>query len=209
MDLDGIGYARHLKAERERILANVPAAHRARIMGRPLPSAESERREAKKVEDPTKPFRAEIALLKEELAETKRENGRLTMLLRELSRPMIQRIEPPMSEVMQEFCRVMNDAGRDVAGEPWGLTWLKTKRRIHPISHPRHVAIWLVREICPSPSSPMIGAAFGGKDHTTILYACQKAPGIMDADPGLRHVAISVLRKFGVNTAPLERGGEP
>lgn len=34
MDLDGIGYALHLKAERERILARVPAAQRARILGK-------------------------------------------------------------------------------------------------------------------------------------------------------------------------------
>lgn len=37
MDLDGIGYARELKEQRERVLANVPPAARARILGRPMP----------------------------------------------------------------------------------------------------------------------------------------------------------------------------
>lgn len=37
MDLDGIGYARHLQEQRARILANVPASHRARILGQPMP----------------------------------------------------------------------------------------------------------------------------------------------------------------------------
>lgn len=41
MDLDGIGYARHLKAERERILARVSPSHRARILGLPAGYAES------------------------------------------------------------------------------------------------------------------------------------------------------------------------
>ena len=41
MDLDGIGYARHLRAERERILARVSPSHRARILGLPAGNAES------------------------------------------------------------------------------------------------------------------------------------------------------------------------
>ena len=35
--MDGIGYARHIREERERVLANVPASHRARILGLPMP----------------------------------------------------------------------------------------------------------------------------------------------------------------------------
>lgn len=37
MDLDGIGYARQLREDRERILARAPASHKARILGRPAP----------------------------------------------------------------------------------------------------------------------------------------------------------------------------
>ena len=51
------------------------------VYARPIP------REATKVADPTLPLRGEIALLREELAAQKRENGRLAILLRELSRP--------------------------------------------------------------------------------------------------------------------------
>lgn len=204
--MDDAGTFRQLRAKHDALVSRMSptARHQAfpQTYARPMP------REATKVVDPTLPFRAEIALLKEELASVKRENGRLTILLQESSRPLWQRVEPPVREVMEEFCRVMNDAGRNVAGYPWGLDWLRTKRRMHPISHPRHVCIWLVREICPSLSYPMIGAAFGGKDHTSIMYACQKASGIMDGDPGVRQVAVSVLRKFGVNAEPLEKGGE-
>lgn len=201
--MERLGIADELRDKQESIASRLsPAArHQAfpNVYARPAP------REAKKIEDPTLPFRAEIALLKEEIASVKRENGRLTILVKELSRPMAHRIEPPMQDVMAEFCFVMNESGRNVDGNPWSDIWLTTKRRIHPISHPRHVCIWLVREICLSPSLPMIGAVFGGLDHTSIIYACKKAPGIMRADSGLRQVAINVLRKFGVNPAALEQ----
>lgn len=205
--MDDAGTFRELRAKHDALVSRLSptARHQAfpQTYARPIP------REATKVGDPTQPLRAEIALLKEEIASVKRENGRLTILLQESSRPLWQRIEPPVREVMEAFCAAMNDAGRTVAGYPWTLDWLRTKRRIHPISHPRHVCIWLVSEICHSLSLPMIGAAFGGKDHTSIMYARQKAPGIMNRDPGVRQVAVSVLRKFGVNAELLEKGGEP
>tara|TARA_R110000823_G_C15784323_1_gene485450 strand:+ start:152 stop:769 length:618 start_codon:yes stop_codon:yes gene_type:complete len=173
------------------------------VYARPVP------REATKIADPTLPLRGEIALLREELAAQKRENGRLAILLRELSRPMSQRIEPPTREVMEEFCRAMNAAGRNVGGQPWSDFWLTTKRRHRPVSHPRQVCMWLVREICPSPSFPMIARSFNMTDHTSIMYGCKQAIGIMDGDPGVRHVAMSVLRKFGVNTEALEKRDTP
>ena len=45
--------------------------------------------------------------------------------------------------------------------------------RSQPISYPRHVAMYLCRELTDS-SLPKIGAEFGGRDHTTVLYATSK-----------------------------------
>lgn len=50
---------------------------------------------------------------------------------------------------------------------------LKGKRRTQEISMPRHVAMALAREYTDA-SLPAIGEAFGGRDHATVLYACQK-----------------------------------
>ena len=41
------------------------------------------------------------------------------------------------------------------------------------ISYPRHVAMYLSRRLT-SKSYPEIARMFGGKDHTSVLYACQK-----------------------------------
>lgn len=48
------------------------------------------------------------------------------------------------------------------------------RNRQRQVSFPRQVAMFLCKTLIPSLSLNEIGAAFGGKDHTTVLYACQK-----------------------------------
>ncbi|MFA6990106.1 MAG: chromosomal replication initiator protein DnaA [Candidatus Gastranaerophilaceae bacterium] len=50
---------------------------------------------------------------------------------------------------------------------------IKGQSRCKEISQARHIAIYLVRELKNS-SFPQIGEAFGGRKHTTILYAYEK-----------------------------------
>ncbi len=50
---------------------------------------------------------------------------------------------------------------------------LKNKRRNKNVVLPRQIAMYLSRELT-NLSLPDIGEAFGGKDHTTVLYACNK-----------------------------------
>ncbi len=55
-----------------------------------------------------------------------------------------------------------------------GLRALKSKARQADASGPRHLAMFLCRTLIPGLSLDEIGAAFGGRDHTTITYACTK-----------------------------------
>jgi chromosomal replication initiator protein len=50
---------------------------------------------------------------------------------------------------------------------------LHSKKRNRAISRPRQVAMALTRELT-SHSLPEIGDAFGGRDHTTVLHACER-----------------------------------
>lgn len=50
---------------------------------------------------------------------------------------------------------------------------LKSKRRTDAIAWPRQVAMYLGRTLTEL-STTEIGEAFGGKDHTTVLHACEK-----------------------------------
>ena len=50
---------------------------------------------------------------------------------------------------------------------------LISKKRSQGISYPRQVAMYLSRRMTGS-SLPDIGKAFGGKDHTSVMYACNQ-----------------------------------
>ncbi len=51
---------------------------------------------------------------------------------------------------------------------------LRGRSRQRQISFPRQIAMHLCKTLIPSLSLNEIGEAFGGKDHTTVLYSCQK-----------------------------------
>lgn len=53
------------------------------------------------------------------------------------------------------------------------ITELKNKKRNKNVVFPRQIAMHLIRELT-NLSLPDIGEVFGGKDHTTVLYACNK-----------------------------------
>ena len=69
--------------------------------------------------------------------------------------------------------------------EEFGLSThdLKTKRRNKTVVLPRQIAMYLSRELTDL-SLPEIGAAFGGKDHTTVLHSCNKIKGGVKDNPG-------------------------
>lgn len=50
---------------------------------------------------------------------------------------------------------------------------LKSKKRTKSITFPRQIAMYLCRELTDFPLMK-IGKEFGGKDHTTVMHACQK-----------------------------------
>lgn len=52
------------------------------------------------------------------------------------------------------------------------------------IVKPRQVAMYLLREELKG-SYPFIGSKFGGKDHTTVIYSCEKVARELGGDKGL------------------------
>ena len=70
---------------------------------------------------------------------------------------------------------------------------LKSKKRSRDISYPRQIAMYLCRELT-NMSLPQIGQAFGGRDHTTVIHACDKIAEDMQSNAETRR-AISELKK--------------
>ncbi len=61
---------------------------------------------------------------------------------------------------------------------------LLSKKRTRIIARPRQVAMCLARELTQF-SLPEIGAAFGGRDHTTVMYACKTIETLRNQDSAL------------------------
>lgn len=61
---------------------------------------------------------------------------------------------------------------------------LLSKKRTRIIARPRQIAMCLARELTQL-SLPEIGAAFGDRDHTTVLYACKTIESLRNLDTAL------------------------
>lgn len=59
---------------------------------------------------------------------------------------------------------------------------MKSKRRTDAVAYPRQIAMYLTRSLTDF-SLPEIGDAFGGRDHTTVMYAYEKISKKIVSDP--------------------------
>lgn len=69
---------------------------------------------------------------------------------------------------------------------------LKNRKRIKNIVLPRQVAMYLTRELT-NLSLPEIGHSFGGKDHTTVLYAYKKIKQAIEINAELKSIVERLL----------------
>ena len=90
------------------------------------------------------------------------------ILSHEVKRVTIERIQ---REVSQEF-------GVSIEG-------LKSKKRTKTLTEPRQLAMYLCRKLTDLPLVE-IGQAFGGRDHTTVIHACDKVEADVTRDRSFR-----------------------
>jgi chromosomal replication initiator protein len=70
---------------------------------------------------------------------------------------------------------------------------IKSRKKHKLYSFPRQVGMYLARELTEC-SYPEIGVAFGGKDHSTVIYAARKIEKGMENDESLKSM-IEGLKK--------------
>ncbi len=68
---------------------------------------------------------------------------------------------------------------------------LRSNGRSKRLSVPRHMAMYLAREETKA-SLPQIGEALGGRDHTTILYGCEKISKQVETNEQIRRNAMQI-----------------
>jgi len=85
-----------------------------------------------------------------------------------------------------------NEVVRMVA-EAFGITvdQILARDRSRAVALPRQIAMYLLREEAQI-SLPQIGDVLGGRDHTTVMYACDKVSDLLEEDDRLRRQVVDI-----------------
>lgn len=70
-----------------------------------------------------------------------------------------------------------------------------SKKRTRAIAYPRQIAMYLTRELTDM-SLPKIGDEFGGRDHTTVIHACDKINTELSNDANLRRKVDNIIKEL-------------
>ncbi|MFQ5408453.1 MAG: chromosomal replication initiator protein DnaA [Anaerolineales bacterium] len=72
---------------------------------------------------------------------------------------------------------------------------LRGRDRSRDVALPRQMAMHLIREETKE-SLPQIGAALGGRDHTTIMYGCDKIRNLIETNDDIRKQALAIRERL-------------
>lgn len=100
--------------------------------------------------------------------------------------PMTVENIAPVLNPQTETVEATPDAVIAVVAEAFDVSVedLKGNSRRREISHARQIGMYLIRQHTGL-SLPKVGEFFGGKDHTTVLYSCDKIAQLRNTDPNL------------------------
>lgn len=79
---------------------------------------------------------------------------------------------------------------------------LRGKKRTKAVAFPRQLAMYLSREMTEF-STTEVGIEFGGRDHTTVMYSCQKIENLIKTDSTLEPIIQNLkrtIRDSGINS---------
>ena len=93
---------------------------------------------------------------------------------------------PPTIERVQELACEAFDVTRDE---------LLSASRNARLAWARQVAMYLAREHTGA-TLPAIGRSFGGRNHTTVMYACRRAGERIAADPAAKALVHDLERRL-------------
>lgn len=93
-----------------------------------------------------------------------------------------------VERIITEVARTMNVNPEDI----------RSNKQSAPISRARQMAAYVVRNITNLPMKS-IGEEFGGRDHTTIVYAIQKVESQMSKDAAFRNMVNDIIKNISEN----------
>jgi len=75
------------------------------------------------------------------------------------------------------------------------LLEMKARRRTKVVTLPRQIAMYIARELTEA-SLPKIGEEFGGRDHTTVIHACEKIGSLTQEDPTVSKMIKDIVARL-------------
>ena len=89
------------------------------------------------------------------------------------------------------------DDGLNAVSQAFGISneRLLGRERTREVALPRQIAMYLLREE-GGVSLPQIGDFIGGRDHTTVIYACDKVNELMETDERLRRQVLQIRERL-------------
>ena len=72
---------------------------------------------------------------------------------------------------------------------------LKSKKRVATIAFPRHIAIYLSRQLTDE-SFPKIGMEFGARDHSTVMSSCERIENELKTNKQLEQILEEIKKKL-------------
>lgn len=113
--------------------------------------------------------------------------------------PMTVENITPVLNPQTESVEATPDAVISVVAEAFDVSVedLKGISRRREISLARQIGMYLIRQHTGL-SLPKVGEVFGGKDHTTVLYSCDKIAQLRNTDPNLAHTLRQLSDRINV-----------
>ena len=106
-------------------------------------------------------------------------------------------VEIALADLLPQPREIVPQRVIDVVAQTYNLTpdRLLSRDRSRAVAMPRQVAMYLLRQEADL-SLPQIGAALGGRDHTTVMYAIKKIAGQLVSDDRLRRLVDSIKQQM-------------
>lgn len=97
--------------------------------------------------------------------------------------------------VPEEDIQITIEKIQQIVAEQHNLTIkdLKAKKRTAQFALPRQIAMYLARTMTDI-STTEIGDSFGGRDHTTVMHACNKIKEKLESDPYFTALVNKIIR---------------
>jgi chromosomal replication initiator protein len=108
----------------------------------------------------------------------------------------IQLAESALVDLLPQRSEVKPGAVVDMVAKSFNLSVdrLLSPERSRDVALPRQIAMYLMRET--NISLPQIGMALGGRDHTTVMYACEKVAGLLESDDHVRKQVVQIRQQL-------------